>query len=114
MNHLRGRILTFANSNLTNTALVNKINQKVKDAIQDDKPEASTNNHVGVKYIVDFPKLLLDEFYADWEKMAKDCYDEGNLIYGARIQELMTGFENLIKFIIKQMQNLVDFIPELM
>lgn len=68
LNTLIGSIQEFANKELTNYALVKNINNKVKDIVFDGmEPDARSDDHPGVRYVVDFHGMIEDQFKESWQ-----------------------------------------------
>ena len=72
---------------LSNAQLVKEINEDVHLRVSGaDAQEATSYEDIGVKYVVDYPKLVQDRFEENWNDMEEEIYKLAN----KRFIELVT------------------------
>lgn len=76
-NFIISKVQEKSNADMSNKSIVAEIHKKVNNHISDENvPEATNDNDIGVKYIVDYHSLISETFNTKWEEMEQRVFEQ--------------------------------------
>ena len=101
---LIGRMQQQANQKVENKILVKEINEQVKIAVADGKPEATSHDHIGVQYIVNFHGLIKEIFNSRWQTIDEDSFDQAQDHYSSEFKKMIEMTTSQLQAIKEQLE----------
>ena len=97
---------------LSNKALVEKVNNSVKEAIEEQEgQEVDSDDHIGVQYTVNFHGLIKKYFDRIWTEIDEDGYKKAEVYYKEKMEDMIEDILKHLKFIKNELQLILESDP---